>query len=93
MAKGVGVMAISEVILHSLLEGVVIALGFDIDVGVGIVVSIAVIGHDLSDGVSAMTVMLWLGQSTDLPKRCCCWTRWLPPLRSWSLSWSWSRMS
>jgi hypothetical protein len=45
MAKGVGVMAISEVILHSLLMGVVITLGFDIDVGVGIVVSIAVIGQ------------------------------------------------
>jgi zinc transporter ZupT len=68
MAKGAGVMAISEVILHSFLEGVVIALGFDIDVGVGIVVSIAVIGHDLSDGVSAMTVMLGLGQSTRYSK-------------------------
>jgi zinc and cadmium transporter len=56
-------MAISEVVLHSFLEGVVIALGFEIDVSVGIILSIAVIGHDLSDGVSAMTVIMGLGQS------------------------------
>jgi zinc transporter ZupT len=67
-ANGAGMMAISEIILHSFLEGVVIALGFDIDVGVGVVVSLAVIGHDLSDGVSAMTVMLDLGQSTRYSK-------------------------
>ncbi|MDD1743643.1 MAG: ZIP family metal transporter, partial [Methanomassiliicoccales archaeon] len=62
-ARNRGHLAVSEFIFHSFLEGVVIALGFEVNLAVGAVVAIAVIGHDSSDGLSVMTVAMNRGYS------------------------------
>ena len=44
--------------LHSLLDGVAIGLAFQASRAVGIVVAIAVLTHDFSDGINTMSVVL-----------------------------------
>jgi zinc transporter ZupT len=58
-----GVFATSELSAHSFLDGVAIGLGFQFDLHVGIIVAVAVISHDFSDGLSAFTIMLNSGNS------------------------------
>lgn len=43
---------------HSFMDGVSIGLGFQVSRAVGIVVSLAVITHDFTDGMNTVTVML-----------------------------------
>ncbi len=43
---------------HSFLDGVGIGLGFQVSAAVGLVVAIAVIAHDFSDGLNTVTLML-----------------------------------
>jgi zinc transporter ZupT len=43
---------------HSFLDGVGIGLGFQISAPIGIVVAIAVIAHDFSDGLNTVTLAL-----------------------------------
>lgn len=43
---------------HSLLDGVVIGLGFQAGNSVGIAIAIAVIAHDFSDGINTVSLML-----------------------------------
>lgn len=54
----VGIISASGLSFHSLLDGVGIGLGFHISAAVGIVVAIAVIAHDFSDGLNTVTLML-----------------------------------
>ncbi len=43
---------------HSFLDGVGIGLGFQVSTTAGIIVAIAVIAHDMSDGLNTVTLML-----------------------------------
>jgi ZIP family zinc transporter len=50
---GAGVLS-----LHSLLDGVAIGLAFQASRGVGVIVAIAVLTHDFSDGINTMSVVV-----------------------------------
>ena len=54
----VGLISASGLSFHSFLDGVGIGLGFHVSSGVGILVAIAVIAHDFSDGLNTVTLML-----------------------------------
>jgi zinc transporter ZupT len=51
----------AELATHSFMDGFAIGLGFHFDFHVGIIVSVAVISHDFSDGINTVTVMLNAG--------------------------------
>ncbi len=63
---------------HSLLDGVAIGLAFQASRAVGIVVAIAVLTHDFSDGINTMNVVL--KSRADRPGHFagCFWTPWRP---------------
>lgn len=52
-----------ELSAHSFMDGFAIGLGFHFDFHVGIIVAIAVISHDFSDGINTVTIMLNSGNS------------------------------
>lgn len=54
----VGLISASGLSFHSFLDGVGIGLGFHVSSAVGIIVAIAVIAHDFSDGLNTVTLML-----------------------------------
>jgi len=58
-----GIFGASELSAHSFMDGLAIGLGFQTDFHVGIVVAVAVISHDFSDGINTVTVMLNSGNS------------------------------
>jgi len=58
-----GLFATSQLSVHSFIDGLAIGFGFQTDIHVGIVIAFAVICHDFTDGVSAVTVMLNSGNS------------------------------
>ncbi len=58
-----GVFATSELSVHSFIDGLAIGFGFAADVHVGIIIAIAVICHDFTDGLSTVAVMLNSGNS------------------------------
>ena len=58
-----GLFATSELSVHSFIDGLAIGFGFEADIHVGIVIAIAVICHDFTDGLSTVAVMLNSGNS------------------------------
>ena len=58
-----GLFATSELSVHSFIDGLAIGFGFAADIHVGIIIAIAVICHDFTDGLSTVTVMLNSGNS------------------------------
>ncbi len=58
-----GVIGATELSLHSFLDGVAIGLGFEFDPHVGLLVAVAIIAHDFSDGINVVAVMLNSGGS------------------------------
>jgi len=58
-----GLFATSQLSVHSFIDGLAIGFGFQTDIHVGIVIGFAVICHDFTDGLSAVTVMLNSGNS------------------------------
>lgn len=58
-----GLFATSQLSVHSFIDGLAIGFGFQADIHVGIIIAIAVICHDFTDGLSAVTVMLNSGNS------------------------------
>ncbi len=52
-----GIIGASGFVVHSFFDGLAIGLGFQIDSGVGIVVTAAVIGHDFSDGLNTVSLL------------------------------------
>jgi zinc transporter ZupT len=54
----VGLLSASALSFHSFLDGVGIGIGFQVSSVVGIVVAIAVIAHDFSDGLNTVSLML-----------------------------------
>lgn len=54
----VGLFGASGLSFHSFLDGVGIGLGFHVSSQVGLLIAIAVIAHDFSDGLNTVTLML-----------------------------------
>jgi len=52
-----------ELSAHSYIDGFAIGLGFRFDARVGLLIAIAVLAHDFSDGLNTVTVMLKSGNS------------------------------
>ena len=55
--------------VHSFFDGLAIGLGFGIDTSVGVVVAIAVLGHDFSDGLNTVAYLTARGQSAERSRR------------------------
>jgi zinc and cadmium transporter len=55
-APGLGIVAASALVGHSLLDGVAIGAGFQAGSSVGAVVAIAVLSHDFADGFNTYTI-------------------------------------
>jgi ZIP family zinc transporter len=53
-----GALAAAGLALHSFLDGVAIGVGFQAGMGVGLLIALGVIAHDLSDGLNTVTVVL-----------------------------------
>jgi len=58
-----GLFATSQLSVHSFIDGLAIGFGFQADIHVGIIIAIAVICHDFTDGLSTVAVMLNSGNS------------------------------
>jgi len=54
----VGIMQALALVGHSFMDGVGIALGFQINAVVGVLVAIAVVAHDFTDGMNTVSLML-----------------------------------
>ncbi len=54
----VGMIAAGGLSFHSFLDGVGIGLGFHVNSHLGLIISLAVIAHDFSDGLNTVTLML-----------------------------------
>jgi ZIP family zinc transporter len=52
-----GIIGAAGFVVHSFFDGLAIGLGFQIDTGVGLVVTAAVIGHDFSDGLNTVSLL------------------------------------
>jgi len=53
----------SELSVHSFMDGFAIGLGFQASTEAGLIVAVAVISHDFSDGMNTVTIMLHAGNS------------------------------
>lgn len=53
-----GALAAGSLSLHSFLDGVAIGLSFQVSAAVGLLVTVAVISHDFSDGINTVSVVL-----------------------------------
>jgi zinc transporter ZupT len=58
-----GLFATSQLSVHSFIDGLAIGFGFEADIHVGIIIAVAVICHDFTDGLSTVAVMLNSGNS------------------------------
>lgn len=58
-----GLFATSELSVHSFIDGLAIGFGFQADIHVGLIIAVAVICHDFTDGLSTVAVMLNSGNS------------------------------
>ena len=54
----IGLLSAFSLVGHSFMDGVGIGLGFQVSESVGIVVAIAVVSHDLCDGLNTVSLML-----------------------------------
>lgn len=53
-----GLIGASGFVVHSVFDGLAIGVGFRIDTTLGLLVAIAVIGHDFSDGLNTVSYMV-----------------------------------
>lgn len=53
-----GILGAASLSLHSVLDGIGIGLAFQVSTSVGLVVAIAVLAHDFSDGINTVGVVL-----------------------------------
>ncbi len=58
----VGRLSAASLVFHSLLDGIVIGLAFQAGVKLGVIVGLAVIAHDWTDGVGVVAVLLPSGR-------------------------------
>ncbi|HWI21750.1 MAG TPA: ZIP family metal transporter [Baekduia sp.] len=52
-----GLVGAAGFVVHSFFDGLAIGIGFQIDEGVGLLVALAVIGHDFSDGLNTVSLL------------------------------------
>ena len=52
-----GLIGAGGFVVHSFFDGLAIGLGFQIGAGVGLIIAVAVIGHDFSDGLNTVSYM------------------------------------
>lgn len=52
-----GLIGAAGFVAHSFVDGLVIGIGFSVDSGVGVLVALAVIGHDFSDGLNTVSLL------------------------------------
>src|SRR5215218_4277264 len=52
-----GLIGAGGFVVHSFFDGLAIGLGFQISAGVGVIIAVAVIGHDFSDGLNTVSYM------------------------------------
>lgn len=57
-----GLFGASGFVVHSVFDGLAIGLGFRVDSALGLLVAIAVIGHDFSDGLNTVSYLVTHGQ-------------------------------
>lgn len=57
-AKHKGVLGASSLSFHSFLDGVMIGLAFQISSAIGLVVTVAVLTHDFSDGINTVVIIV-----------------------------------
>jgi len=62
-AGPLGLLGPLGLIVHSTLDGLAIGLGFEASTEVGVVVTLAVLGHDFADGLNVVTLALAGGRS------------------------------
>ena len=65
----VGVAAALGLSVHSFLDGLAIGLAFGLDTVTGVLVFVAVIGHDFADGLNAVSFVLSQSDDRSLAKR------------------------
>lgn len=53
-----GIAGATAFIVHSFFDGLAIGLGFQVDSAVGLLVAAAVIGHDFSDGLNTVSILV-----------------------------------
>lgn len=53
-----GPIGAGSMILHSFLDGAAIGIAFQVDIAAGIIVALAVIVHDMTDGINTVVLML-----------------------------------
>lgn len=58
-----GVLGAGSLSFHSFLDGLAIGLSFQVSAAVGLVVTLAVLAHDFSDGINTVTLILKSGGS------------------------------
>ncbi len=59
----IGLLSTLEFCSHGLIEGLAIGVSFQVQVGLGVFVAIAVISHDFCDGISTLALMLNSGNT------------------------------
>ena len=67
--SSLGSLSASALILHSFFDGIGIGLGFQVSTTVGIVVALAVIAHDFTDGLNTVSLMLAHGGTDSKAKK------------------------
>ena len=63
-APELGMVGAAGLAVHSFLDGVAIGIGFQANFAAGMLIALAVLTHDFSDGLNTMTVMLAHGNTT-----------------------------
>jgi zinc transporter, ZIP family len=58
-----GIIAAAGLSVHSFLDGFAIGVGFETSIRIGLLISLAVIAHDFSDGLNTVTVVLAHGNA------------------------------
>lgn len=59
--KSKGIVGMWGIMLHSLVDGALIGIGFEVNVALGLVTALAVLVHKIPDGLSVSTIMLHSG--------------------------------
>jgi zinc and cadmium transporter len=57
----IGKVAFLGLTFHSLIDGIIIGLGFEISFGIGVLSTLAVLLHELPEGVASISIMLHSG--------------------------------
>ena len=58
-----GILGAGSLVLHSFLDGLAIGLAFQVSIEVGVIVAVAVLVHDFSDGINTVSLILKNGGS------------------------------